>query len=279
VAESASDILTVRDLTLTYGGIIGVRDFSIGIPAGGVVALLGPNGSGKSSALKGICGEGTTRGTVLFHGHDVSHWSPNRRARAGLVQVPQEGGLFKEMTVLENLKLGAYKRSRQEREEALRRVFDLFPALAKTGKLPAGMLSGGEQQMLAMGRALMGSPKLLLLDEPTIGLAPVAVTEAFKQIASVSQAGLSLVIVDQNAMQALQLATHVCIVNRGRVVYAATKEQALSEVNLVDAHLGLVTTDQLSDDASETDELTVSDAAMPSLRGRVRTRLRRRPRG
>ena len=278
MAETVPDILSVRDLTLTYGGIIGVRDFSIDIPAGGVVALLGPNGSGKSSALKGICGEGTTKGTVLFDGHDVSHWSPNRRARAGLVQVPQEGGLFKEMTALENLSLGAYKRSKQEREAALRRVFDLFPLLAETKKLPAGMLSGGEQQMLAMGRALMGSPKLLLLDEPTIGLAPVAVTEVFRQIASVSQAGLSLVIVDQNAMQALQLATHVCIVNRGRVVYSATKEQALSEVNMVDAHLGLVTTDQLSDDASETDEPTLSDAAMTSLRGRVRARLRRKPR-
>ena len=261
-----------------FGSEVAVDGLSLRIERGEAVALLGPNGSGKSSALKGICGEGTTKGTVLFDGHDVSHWSPNRRARAGLVQVPQEGGLFKEMTALENLSLGAYKRSKQEREAALRRVFDLFPLLAETKKLPAGMLSGGEQQMLAMGRALMGSPKLLLLDEPTIGLAPVAVTEVFRQIASVSQAGLSLVIVDQNAMQALQLATHVCIVNRGRVVYSAAKEQALSEVNMVDAHLGLVTTDQLSDDASETDEPTLSDAATTSLRGRVRARLRRKPR-
>lgn len=252
--NTASAILTVRDLTLTYGGIIGVRDFSIDIPAGGVVALLGPNGSGKSSVLKGICGEATTRGTVTFDGLDVTGWSPDRRARFGLVQVPQEGGLFREMTVLENLDLGAYKRSRSDRENALDRTFTLFPRLAERRKVPAGMLSGGEQQMLAMGRALMGSPKLLLLDEPTIGLAPVAVTEVFRQIAVVAEAGLSLVVVDQNAKQALRLATYVCIVNRGRRVYAAPKELALDELNIIDAHLGLVTAHGLSDVAADTDE-------------------------
>lgn len=273
--DTAPDILAVRDLGLTYGGIIGIRGFSVTVPAGAVVALLGPNGSGKSSALKGICGEGTTKGTVVFDGQDVSRWSPDRRARAGLVQVPQEGGLFKEMTVLENLSLGAYKRSRLERVEALDRVFDLFPRLAERSGVSAGMLSGGEQQMLAMGRALMGSPKLLLLDEPTIGLAPAAVTEVFRQIALVSQAGLSLVIVDQNAKQALRLASHVCIVNRSRLVYVAPKEQALSELNIIDAHLGLVTSQGLSEVALDAGEAAIAEKAK-SVVGRLVERLKPR---
>jgi branched-chain amino acid transport system ATP-binding protein len=252
-------VLSVHDLTLTYGGIVGVRDFRMQVPRGGVVALLGPNGSGKSSALRAVCGEGSVRGSVVLDGADVSRWSPDRRSRAGLVQVPQGGGLFRDMSTRENLWLGAWGRSKEDREASFEDVLSLFPRLEARIEAPAGMLSGGEQQMLAMGRALMGKPKVLLLDEPTIGLAPVAVTEVFEQIEAVAATGTSLVIVDQNAMQALRLATDVCIVNRGRLVYAAPKEQALAEVNIIDAHLGLVAVDEL-DDATEGQEGVVAVA-------------------
>jgi branched-chain amino acid transport system ATP-binding protein len=268
-ADTGAGILSVRDLSLRYGGIIGISGLSLDVPAGGVVALLGPNGAGKSSALKAICGEGSTRGRVLFEGRDVSRWSPDRRARAGLVQVPQEGGLFKEMSVEENLRLGAWGRSRTERDEAHARVVEIFPRLGERRRVAAGVLSGGEQQMVALGRALMGSPRMLLLDEPTIGLAPAAVTEVFRQIETVAALGLSLVIVDQNAMQALRLATHVCIVNRGRVVFAATKEEALEQLNIVDAHLGLVRGGPLGGDGEP--ELPIVEAE-----GSVVSRLFRR---
>jgi branched-chain amino acid transport system ATP-binding protein len=242
-------LLQVSRLQVMYGGIVGIRAFSLDVEPGHVVALLGPNGAGKSSALKGICGEGDVSGTVTFGSRDVSRWAPHRRARHGLIQVPQGGGLFREMSVLENLMLGGYGRSREQRQESLETVYQLFPKVKARTDVQAGMLSGGEQQMLALGRALMGSPKLMLLDEPTIGLAPSAVTEVFDRIGQIAESGVSLIIVDQNAMQALRLADYVCVVNRGKIVYSATKSQAVEEVNIVDAHLGLVS-------AEEAEELT-----------------------
>jgi branched-chain amino acid transport system ATP-binding protein len=233
-----------------YGGIVGIRAFDLELDPGKVVALLGPNGAGKSSALKGICGEGDVLGKVVFDGRDVSRWPPHRRARRGLIQVPQGGGLFREMSVHENLMLGGYGRTREQRQTNLGHVYELFPKLQARADTVAGMLSGGEQQMLALGRALMGDPKLMLLDEPTIGLAPSAVTEVFERIGAIAKTGVSLIIVDQNAMQALNLADHVCVVNRGQIVYSAAKAQAVEEVNIVDAHLGLVGRDE-ADDLSE----------------------------
>jgi branched-chain amino acid transport system ATP-binding protein len=249
---AADPLLQVDRLQVMYGGIVGIRAFSLDVEPGHVVALLGPNGAGKSSALKGICGEGDVTGKVRFDGKDASRWAPHRRARHGLIQVPQGGGLFREMSVLENLMLGGYGRSREERHESLERVFTLFPKVEARKDVQAGMMSGGEQQMLALGRALMGNPKLMLLDEPTIGLAPSAVTEVFERIGQIAATGVSLIIVDQNAMQALKLADWVCVVNRGKIVYSAPKAQAVEEVNIVDAHLGLVS-------ANEAAELTDSD--------------------
>jgi branched-chain amino acid transport system ATP-binding protein len=245
--SNGAPLLRVSRLKVMYGGIVGIREFSLELEAGKVVALLGPNGAGKSSALKGICGEGDVNGTVTFDGRDVSRWPPHRRARRGLVQVPQGGGLFREMSVLENLMLGGYGRSREERQAGLARVHELFPVLEARAHTASGMLSGGEQQMLALGRALMGNPKLMLLDEPTIGLAPVAVTQVFARIGAIAKTGISLIIVDQNARQALELADHVCVVNRGQIVYTAETAQAMREVNIVDAHLGLVGMDEAED--------------------------------
>jgi branched-chain amino acid transport system ATP-binding protein len=248
-SEPAGPLLELTDLALMYGGIVGVQGFDLTVGSGQVVALLGPNGAGKSSVLRAICGEGEASGSVKLDGVDVSSWAPHRRARTGLIQVPQGGGLFREMTVLENLQLGAYGRRRDEREASLQTVFDLFPKVKARQTVLAGMLSGGEQQMLALGRALMGSPKIMLLDEPTIGLAPSAVTEVFERIGLIASTGVSLIIVDQNAVQALKLADWVIIVNRGKIVYSAEKDRAVHDVNIVDAHLGLVA-------GSEVEELT-----------------------
>ena len=244
-------LLEASGLSVSYGGIVGVRDVEMTVRAGDVIALLGPNGAGKSSALRGLCGEGSTRGRVTYDGLDISRWNPSKRARRGIVQVPQGGGLFREMTVAENLALGGYGRSRQQRAEAHEVVVGLFPRLAERRKSVAGMLSGGEQTMLAIGRALMGSPRILLLDEPTIGLAPSAVSDVFRQIEKVAAEGVSMVIVDQNAVQVMRLADHVYILNRGRIVYAADAATARSEVDLVDAHLGLVAVEDDGDGESE----------------------------
>jgi branched-chain amino acid transport system ATP-binding protein len=239
-------LLEARDLSVSYGGIVGVRDVDMTVRAGDVIALLGPNGAGKSSALRGLCGEGSTRGRVVYDGRDISRWTPSKRAQHGIVQVPQGGGLFREMTVAENLALGGYGRSRKQRADAHETVVGLFPRLAERRKSVAGMLSGGEQTMLAIGRALMGSPRILLLDEPTIGLAPSAVSDVFRQIEKVRREGVSMVIVDQNAVQVMRLADHVYILNRGRIVYDADAATARGEVDLVDAHLGLVAIDDES---------------------------------
>ena len=257
-AQTPELLLQVDRLQIMYGGIVGIHAFNLDLQPGHVVALLGPNGAGKSSALKGICGEGDVSGTVVFDGKDISRWAPYKRALHGLIQVPQGGGLFRDMTVIENLMLGGYGRSREQREESLERVLELFPKVKARLDVQAGMMSGGEQQMLALGRALMGSPKLMLLDEPTIGLAPSAVTEVFERIGVIAASGVSLIIVDQNAMQALRLADWVCVVNRGKIVYSADKATAVDEVNIVDAHLGLVSTDEAEELTGEEGDAGIS---------------------
>jgi branched-chain amino acid transport system ATP-binding protein len=272
--ELSENLLKVTHLSVMYGGIVGIRGLSLAVKPGEVVALLGPNGAGKSSALKGICGEGDVTGEITFEGRDISRWPPFRRAKAGLVQVAQGGGLFREMSVLDNLLLGSYGRSRQQRHVSLERVHELFPRLFERKDAQAGMLSGGEQQMLALGRALMGDPKLMLLDEPTIGLAPIAVTQVFERIRAISETGVALIIVDQNARQALALADHVCVANRGKIVYAATTAQAVEEVNIVDAHLGLVGGDEAAELAGEDPDEGVSLEAL-FMRRSVRERIRR----
>jgi branched-chain amino acid transport system ATP-binding protein len=274
VPAPRAPLLEITRLQVMYGGIVGIRAFSLTVEAGKVVALLGPNGAGKSSALKGICGEGDVTGKVVFDGRDVSRWAPYRRARHGLIQVPQGGGLFREMTVLENLTLGGFGRSRAQRQSSLAKVYELFPALEARASTTSGMLSGGEQQMLALGRALMGDPKLMLLDEPTIGLAPSAVTLVFERIGAIADTGVSLIIVDQNAVQALRRADHACIVNRGKIVYSAPKEQALREVNIVDAHLGLVGADDVEGLTDERDDSGIATDIIFERRS-VRERLQR----
>jgi len=277
---AASAVLAVRNLKVSYGGILGISGFDLTLSDGKVAALLGPNGAGKSSALRGICGEGEVSGTVVLNRKDVSRFSTYRRAQEGLIQVPQGGGLFREMTVHENLLLGAYGQSRTMRNEGLARVEILFPRLVTKYAVRAGMLSGGEQQMLAMGRALVRQPRVLLLDEPTIGLAPAMVAEVFAHISTIAETGVALVIVDQNAVRALEIADWVYVVNRGRLVYASSKSEALSRLDVVNAHLGLsVPTELLGHDPTDRDSHELFGGLnLPrgKLRGAFRDRLTKR---
>jgi branched-chain amino acid transport system ATP-binding protein len=241
MTERNRPILEVRAAGVSYGGILGIREFNLVVDEASFWAVLGPNGAGKSSALRAITGQGETTGTVIFDGRDISRWSPHRRARAGLIHVPQGGGILRRLTVDENLALGGYAKPRRARATALAKVFDLFPRLYERRKVSAGLLSGGEQQMLAMARVLMAEPRVLLLDEPTVGLAPRAVHEAFDRIATLRTLGIAVVMVDQNAPQAMKLADQVCVINRGKVVYQASADAAAEELDIVRAHLGLVT--------------------------------------
>jgi branched-chain amino acid transport system ATP-binding protein len=232
-------MLSAIDLTVTYRGVVGVRGVKVEIGPGETVSLLGPNGAGKSSVLRGLLGSAPTTGRVVYDGTDISKWPPHRRARAGILQVPTGGRVFGELSAEENLQLGAFGARRKEREERLEEVLDFFPLLTTLRKARAGDLSGGEQQLLALGRALMARPRVLLLDEPSLGLAPVMVKEMYRHIARLRELNIAMVIVDQNAYAAMEISDSVVILNRGTHVYAGTVENARNDVELVSAHLGL----------------------------------------
>jgi branched-chain amino acid transport system ATP-binding protein len=232
-------MLTVRDLNVSYRGVIGVQDVDLDIGKAEVVALLGPNGAGKSSVLRGIVGSATTSGQVTLDGADISKWPTHRRARAGVMQVPQGGRIFSELTVEENLQLGAYGSKRAERAKRMEEVLEFFPIIGQRSRARGDSLSGGEQLMLAIGRALMSRPRVVLLDEPSLGLAPMMVTEIFAHIARLRGLGVTLVVVDQNATQAMAIADRVCVLERGRRVYYGSVADANEDFELVSAHLGL----------------------------------------
>jgi branched-chain amino acid transport system ATP-binding protein len=206
------------------------------LAVGEVLALLGPNGSGKSSVLKGIAGTARAQGTIVMAGKDISRQPPHRRVRDGIALVPQGRGLFANMTVEENL-LVSLRKGRDIRKSRLAEVWEHFPQLRERQGTRAGYLSGGEQQMLAIGRALMSHPKLLLLDEPSLGLSPLMVATIFEKLREIIAATVSVIIVDQNAIQAMALADYVYVVRRGAIDYSAPKATAERELKLIDAHI------------------------------------------
>jgi branched-chain amino acid transport system ATP-binding protein len=236
---SGGEILRVHDLTVRYGSVVGVSDVDLTLKAGQVVALLGPNGSGKSSLFKGICGSARASGSVRFCDVEVSKWSIHRRARSGLVQVPQTGRIFDRLTVDENLMLGGYRHGAKERARRSTHVLELFPELVPHQSRPAAVLSGGLRQMLAVARALMANPRAMLLDEPSLGLAPKAVDAVFDRILEIRATGIPMIVIDQNAVEALRVADYVYVLNDGRIVYESSAEKARAELELVEAHLGL----------------------------------------
>jgi branched-chain amino acid transport system ATP-binding protein len=233
-----SGLLRLRDVDTYYGEIHILQALSIEIGAGELVCLLGGNASGKSTTLKTILGIVRPRnGTVELDGEDVTSRPTSYRIARGLAIVPENRRLFAPMTVLENLEMGAYLR-KDGREEAMERVFELFPVLKDRRKQLAGTLSGGEQQMVAMGRALMSSPKLLLMDEPSMGLAPILVERNFEIIQQVHEAGVAVLVVEQNAHVSLSIADRGYVLQTGRIVLADSAKALLANEDLRKAYLG-----------------------------------------
>ncbi|NNL71095.1 MAG: ABC transporter ATP-binding protein [Acidimicrobiia bacterium] len=236
--SSDQSLLSLTDINTYYGQIHILQGISMQIKAGELVCLLGGNASGKSTTLKTILGIVQPRsGTVTFDGVDVTNKSTSFRIGNGMAIVPENRRLFAPMTVLENLEMGAYLRS-DNFEEDLNDVYELFPLLAERRHQLAGTLSGGEQQMVAMGRALMSKPKLLLMDEPSMGLAPILVEQSFEIIQRVHRAGVSILVVEQNANMALSIADHGYVLATGRIVLADRAEALSQHEDLKKAYLG-----------------------------------------
>jgi len=236
-------MLRVRSLVTHYGGIQALKGVSLHVNSGEIVALVGANGAGKTTILNTICGiVPSSSGEVLFDGKPVMNMTPERLVRLGLSQVPEGRQIFAPMTVLDNLILGAYQRSRAEKKNELRgdleSVYGVFPILKERSKQRAGTLSGGEQQMLAIGRALMSRPKMLLLDEPSVGLAPMVAKEIFKVISRFRDQGTTVLLVEQNARAALGIADRGYVLETGKIILEDTASELLSNKEVQRAYLG-----------------------------------------
>ncbi len=231
-------VLRLADVNTFYGPIHILQDVTLDVGHGELVCLLGGNACGKSTTLKTILGlVAPSSGTVSFDGRDVTGESTSRRIAAGMAVVPENRRVFAPMTVLENLEMGAYLRS-DDLGDDFARVYDLFPLLHDRRQQLAGTLSGGEQQMLAMGRALMSRPKLILMDEPSMGLAPVLVERSFTIIQQVNESGVAMLVVEQNANQALSIASRGFVLQTGRVVLSGTATELAADEELRRAYLG-----------------------------------------
>ncbi len=235
--------LEVERLEATYGSVRALHGVSLHVDPGEMVAVIGANGAGKTTLLRAISGLLRPRaGRIWFDGHEITGWPPERIVALGLVQIPERRQLFDSMSVEDNLRLGAYLRLRRgERkavEEDLQRVFELFPRLKERRRQMAGTLSGGEQQMLAIGRGLMARPRVLLLDEPSLGLAPLLVQELFRILRALREQGLTLLLVEQNARQALRVADRAYVMETGRIVREGTAAELLADPTLQAAYLG-----------------------------------------
>ena len=239
-ADAAPALLSVRRLEAHYGRIRALKEVSLDVPQGSVVALLGANGAGKTTTLRVISGLlRPTRGSVEFDQRPMVRLSAERRVRAGIAHVPEGRQLFPELTVREHLRLGAYTRRGAPAINAdLERVFTYFPRLAERVGQVAGTLSGGEQQMLAIGRALMTRPRLLLLDEPSLGLAPLLIKEIFRIIAEIRAAGTTVLLVEQNVHMALAVADFGYLLENGRVVLAGDSATLRQRKEVQHAYLG-----------------------------------------
>jgi branched-chain amino acid transport system ATP-binding protein len=214
-------MLSLRDVHASYGPVQALRGVSLEVPSKGIVAVLGANGAGKSSTLRAVSGlVRPTRGVIELDGRRIDRLAPEKIVQLGVSQVPEGRQIFSEMTVLENLRLGAYaRRDAGAVRRDIDRVYGYFPVLGQRGKQQAGLLSGGEQQMLAIGRALMAKPRMLLLDEPSLGLAPLLVKEIFDIVVTINQSeGLTILVVEQDAKAALGIATRGYVLETGRVV-------------------------------------------------------------
>jgi branched-chain amino acid transport system ATP-binding protein len=233
-------LLALDKLSSHYGRIQALDGVSLSIGEGELVSLVGANGAGKTTLLRTISGiRPASAGSVSFDGADITKAPPDQRVRMGIVQVPEGRQVFAPMRVEENLLMGAYTTGRQEREEALGRQYEKFPALAEARNKPAGTLSGGQQQMLAVARALMSRPKLLLLDEPSLGLAPKLVDEVFDTVVRLRDEGVTVFLVEQNAWKALSIADRGYVMETGKIVLADDAQALMANERVKEAYLGL----------------------------------------
>jgi len=234
-------LLEISDLTLLYGRIQALHGISLTVDEGEIVALIGANGAGKTTTMRAISGiRPVAHGKIVFSGEDITRLRADLRVVRGLSQAPEGRGIFPGMTVLENLEMGAYtRRDRAGISADLDRVFGLFPRLAERRRQSGGTLSGGEQQMLTIGRALMSKPKLMLLDEPSMGLAPMLIQQIFSIITEINEQGTTVLLVEQNAQQALSRAHRAYVLETGRIVKSGTAEDLLHDPAVKEAYLGV----------------------------------------
>ncbi|MGE0735499.1 MAG: ABC transporter ATP-binding protein [Alphaproteobacteria bacterium] len=234
--------LEVKDLSVAYGKIEALHGVSLNVAPGSIVTVIGPNGAGKTTMLMALMGLLRSSGDIMHDGTSIAALTTEERVERGIGLVPEQRALFATMTVRENLELGAYGLSRQARREAkatLRTVFALFPRLEQRAKQLAGTLSGGERQMLALGRALMGKPKVLMLDEPSLGLAPLVVRSILRTVADLRSTGVSVLLIEQNARAALQIADYGYVLETGAITLQGPAARLLADPRIVETYLGL----------------------------------------
>jgi branched-chain amino acid transport system ATP-binding protein len=238
--SNAPPVLQIQGLNSHYGPIHALHGIDIDVRQGQLVALVGANGAGKTTLLRAISGvQPVSGGSIRFDGADITRMSADQRVRAGICQVPEGRQVFGPMSVEDNLRLGAYTRPKSELAGDLDRVYALFPVLKEKRLLTAGMLSGGQQQMLAMARALMGHPKLLLLDEPSMGLAPLLIKEIFRIVESLRDQGITIFLVEQNAHAALAIADIGYVIETGAIVLSGPGPELLDNEQVQSAYLGM----------------------------------------
>ncbi|MGI5907211.1 MAG: ABC transporter ATP-binding protein [Christensenellales bacterium] len=233
-------MLEIIDINVHFGVIHALKGISLRVDDGEIVTLIGANGAGKTTTLHTISGiKKATSGTILLNGQDITGKSARDRVKLGISQVPEGRRIFSTLTVLENLELGAYlRRDRNEIAKDLKKVYERFPILADRKRQTAGTLSGGEQQMLAIGRALMSRPKILFLDEPSMGLAPLLVLEIFNIIRDINSSGTTILLVEQNARMALQIANRAYVLENGSIVLSGTGAELMQSDEIKKAYLG-----------------------------------------
>lgn len=234
----SNNILEIRGLSVNFGGINAVNDISFDVPMGKIVTLIGANGAGKSTTLRSISGIVKPRcGEILFEGENILGLSPEKIVSKGITLVPEGRKIFPNLTVLENIKIGAYLRE-DDLSSDIEHVYELFPILKQRHWQLAGTLSGGEQQMLAVGRALMSRPKLIMMDEPSLGLAPIIVRDIFNIIKEINSEGITVLLIEQNANMALQTADIASVMETGRITMHGTGAELLQNEQIKEAYLG-----------------------------------------
>lgn len=233
-------LLEIKNLKVSYGFIAALKGININVEKGQIVALLGSNGAGKTSTLRAISGAiKPEEGKIILDGKDIAGNATYKIAKAGITQSPEGRLLFQELTVEENLRVGAYHiKDKRELQRNFERVYNLFPILWERRNQVANTLSGGEQQMVAIGRALMSNPKVLLLDEPSLGLAPLIIEEIFKAFAKIREEGTTILIVEQNALQTLKIADYAYVLELGKISLEGPAKELITNKKLIDAYLG-----------------------------------------